>query len=55
MTGEEDLLFVYRAGIVWDWEGNFSKLIEQGSHRGASHRGTWTGCFDQSQYNTMVL
>ena len=32
-------------GIIWDPGGNFSKFIDRaGSHQGASHRGTWTGC-----------
>ena len=39
MTGEEDLLFIDRAGMIWDWEGNFSKLID----RGASHRALGQG------------
>ena len=43
MAGEEDFLFIDRAGIIWDWEGNFSKLIDQGSHRGASHRALGQG------------
>ena len=43
MTGVENLLFIDRRGIIWDWGGNFSKCIDRGSHQGASHRGTWKG------------
>ena len=37
-------LFIDQGGIAWDRGGNF-KFIDRGSHRGALHRGTWTGCF----------
>ena len=31
--------------IIWDQGSNFSKILHRGSHRGAFHLGTWTGCF----------
>ena len=34
------LLFIGREGIIWEWGGNFSKIIHRGSHRGTSHQGT---------------
>ena len=37
MSGVENL-------FINDRGGNFSKFIDRGSHRGASHRGTWTVC-----------
>ena len=36
-------VFIYWREVIWDRGGNFRKLIDRGSHRGASHRGTWTG------------
>ena len=44
MTGVEKLFIYWRGGIIWDRRGNFSKLIDRGSHQSAFHRGTWTGC-----------
>ena len=41
---------------MWDQGSNFIKFIDQGNHRGASHRGTWTGCICISQiFNMMML
>ena len=37
-------LFISRGGIIWDRGGNFSKNIDRGRHRVASHRGSWKGC-----------
>ena len=37
-------LLIVGGVIIWYRGGNFSKFIDPGSHRGASHRGTWTGC-----------
>ena len=31
--------------IIWDLRGNFSKLIDRGSHQGASHLYIWTRSF----------
>ena len=44
MTGLEKLFIYWWGGIIWDLGGNFSKFIDPGSHRGAFHRDTWTGC-----------
>ena len=41
---------VGRGGIIWDREGNFSKFIYRGSHWGASHWGTWTGCISERDH-----
>ena len=38
-----------RRDIIWVRGGNFSKFIDQGSHRDASHRGTKTGCSSSCQ------
>ena len=32
--------------MILDRGGTLSKIINRGIHRGASHRGTWTGCYD---------
>ena len=44
--GLKTYLFIDWGGIIWDRGGNFSKFIDRGSHRGASHRRTCTGCSD---------
>ena len=44
MTGVKIFSFIGRGSIIWDRGDNFSKFIYQRTHRGASHRGTWTGC-----------
>ena len=48
MTGVKNF-FMYWSGegrdIIWDREDNFSQFIDRESHRGASHQGTWTGCY----------
>ena len=41
---EVEKSFIDWEGIIWDRGESFSKYIDRGSHRGASHRGTWTGC-----------
>ena len=45
MTGVENLLFIDWGGMIWDQGDNASKFIDRRSHRGASHRGAWTGRF----------
>ena len=32
--------------MILDRGRTFSKIIDRGSHRGASYRGTWTGCLN---------
>ena len=36
--------------FINDRGGNFSKFINRGNHRGASHRGTWTGYTKQNNH-----
>ena len=31
--------------MILERGGTFRKIVDQGSHRGVSHWGTWTGCF----------
>ena len=33
---------------MWGRDGNFRKFIDLGSHRGASHWGTWTGYYNRT-------
>lgn len=47
MPGVENLLFIDWGGMIWDQGGNFSKLIDPGSHWGASLWGTWKECIKQ--------
>ena len=51
--GRKSFLFIGQGGIIWDWEGNISKIIHRGSHRGASHQDTWTGCLYGTQIVTL--
>ena len=44
MTGVETFLFIDRRGIILNRGGNFTKIMNQGGHRGPSDRDTWTGC-----------
>ena len=46
--------FIGLGGIIWDQEENFSKLIDWGSHRGAYHQNTWTGCFITNLFEKIV-
>ena len=52
MTKLEKLFIYWWGGIIWDRGGNFSKFIDPGSHWGAFHRGTWTGCVNSMRAYT---
>ena len=58
MTGVKNF-FMYWSGegrdIIWDREDNFSQFIDLGSHRGASHQGTWTGCLSCIHKNIRLI
>ena len=42
--GRKPFSFIGRGGIIFDQGTTLSKIINQESHRGASHWATWTGC-----------
>ena len=48
-------LFIDWGGIICDRGDNFSKFIDRGSHRGASHRVTWTGCNSVTTTRRVIL
>ena len=49
MTEAEKLYIYGWGGIIWDRGGNFSKFVNQGSHQGALHWGTWVGCLEMQR------
>ena len=50
LYGRVENLFIYWAGRHNLGPGRqFHKFIDRGSHRGASHRGTWTECIHAGQ------
>ena len=54
MTGVKTHSFIGRGDIIWELGDNFSKFIDRGSHRGASHWGTWTGCIKGSLFYLVI-
>ena len=41
---ERELFHLLTGSMILDRGGAFSKIIDQGSHWGSSHRGPWTEC-----------
>ena len=54
-TGVAPFSYIGRGSIIWNWGGTFSKIINRGGHRGASHRSTWTGCFGKEKFQFLYL
>ena len=50
MTGLENILFIGRGSIIWNWGCSLSIFINQESHQGSSQRGTWTGYLKFTQF-----